>query len=544
MNKTTRNYIFSITIILLISASLAYSQTWSKTYGGRGWDFPLSGVASKDGGYVFAGWSYSFGDCDGCVWVMKIDKLGNIVWQKGIGGRYRNTAYTIAATPDNAYVVAGWSDSFVEIGIDAYIIKIDDNGKVLWQKRFYDRYLGYDIFEVHSIIATPDNKYVAAGFSPAFGGAAWLSMLDSNGNIIWQKSYSKGRGGSFTSIALTDDGGFIAFGEIFEYDGENTGHCLMKLNKDGNIVWQKVFNDGGGYRKLIVPTSDGGYIATGIIYDLNSSYPDAWIVKLDKNGNILWQKSYGTAAVEGLNGIIQTSDNGYLVTGYTTAILKKTANIWLMKLNESGNIIWQKIIAEKNAADPNFILHSSDGGYLLSGNTDSFHLDNFDAWIFKLDSNGIIDASCGYIKDSTLLKSKDTHAEVIDIDVVPKNATSVAISTDGKVYDANADVKEICPPIQIRCDPSTLPFLVRVSRCSIKSLNDFSGPLRLSCFGLPDGANCNFSSSSIDLGANEEKIFKVGIKIDRRLPAGVYPFSIVATTGNSAQTFLMKLTIR
>lgn len=234
-------------------------------------------------------------------------------------------------------------------------------------------------------------------------------------SIQWQKSL----GGSYSDVAKsiqqTSDGGYIIAGESDSTNGDVTGNhgtsdfWIVKLSALGIIEWQKSL--GGSYGDIansIQQTSDGGYIVAGESSSINGDVTgnhgnaDYWIVKLDSSGNIQWQKSLGGSNRDAANSVQQTSDGGYIVAGESNSTNGDVtgnhgnSDYWIVKLDPSGTIQWQKSLGGSLHDAANSIQQTSDGGYIVAGGASSSNGDvthnngNDDFWIVKLDSLGTI----------------------------------------------------------------------------------------------------------------------------------------------------------
>jgi len=399
------------TVTVMVTPSL--NIVWQKTFGGN--LFNANSIKqTTDGGYVFAGWSranYSGNHGGYDFWVVKLDSSGTEVWEQNLGGSGNELAYSIQQTTDGGYIVAGESDDATgnHGNTDYWIVKLDSSGNIIWQKS-----LGGSGGETaYSIQQTNDGGYIVAGTSTSTDGDVtgnhgngdyWIVKLDSSGNIIWQKSLG-GSGNDYAqSIQQTSDGGYIVAGTSTSNDGDVTGHhgaagvpgvngvsdyWIVKLDSSGNIIWQKSL--GGSDDDIVTSiqqTTDGGYIVAGYSWSTdgdvtgNHGNGDYWIVKLDSSGNIIWQKSLGGSGNDYASSIQQTTDGGYIVAGTSWSNdgdvtghhgAAGVTDYWIVKLDSSGNIIWQKSLGGSNTDGAHSIQQTTDGGYVVAG--DSFSND-------------------------------------------------------------------------------------------------------------------------------------------------------------------------
>jgi len=303
--------------------------------------------------------------------------------------------------------------------IDALFIKAQNAPAIEWQKS-----IGGPEAYPNSIQQTTDDGYIIAGNSKSNRGDVtgnhggndfWIVKLDSAGKIIWQKSLGGSYDDFVSSVIQTTDGGFIAAGSSSSLDGDVTGNhgardiWVVKLNPSGVIEWQKTY--GGSYSEAasaIQQTTDGGYIVAGSSSSKNGDVTgnhgssDGWIIKLDSTGIIQWQKSLGGSLSDGANSIQQTTDGGYIVAGDTHSsdgdITSNHGNgdFWVVKLNSLGVIEWQKTLGGTEYDAAYSVQQTTDGGYVIAGETFSKNGDvignhgNADFWVVKLDALGNI----------------------------------------------------------------------------------------------------------------------------------------------------------
>ena len=422
-----RNKIVGMLLMLSLSTATVSATTyWAKTYGGDGDEDLSSAEQTLDGGIITAGRTTSFvsGDDFDNMLIMKLDSYGNIEWQKVYGGESTDGAMAISQANDG-YIVAGYTNSF-GAGGDIWVLKLDENGNIEWQKVY-----GGDEWDFAFHIQQANDGYIVAGTTHSYGekGDIWILKLDENGNIEWQKVYGGEENSSEAAFFVQQaNDGYIVAGNT------NLGEkiwkiFLMKLDKNGNIEWQKVYGGEKDCSFGFLQQTEDGYVMAGMIEQ------DIFIMKTDENGNIEWQKVYGGEEREAILFASQTK-GGYIMAGYTSSFGAGGLDAWILKLDENGNIEWQKVYGGEGLDESRFIYETEDG-YIMAGYTSSFG-DRIDIWILKLGTNGeiIFDEGSGasvaetYVKsvDTSLVaeeisfSSKDTNAKIINTNVVPKNA--------------------------------------------------------------------------------------------------------------------------
>ena len=406
-----------------IQAEIFATPAWARAYGGSSADQANSIQQTPDGGYIVAGWTSSFGAGGTDAWVLKLDASGTVVWQKTYGGSGDDFAKSIRQTPDGGYIVAGWTTSFGAGSNDAWVLKLDSSGGVVWQKTYGDSMTDFADYAEQ----TTDGGYIVA----ACKNASWILKLDANGAIIWQKTFNGNNCASV--IQQTADGNYIAAGNNYGAGGDDV--WLLKLDPNGTVIWQKSYGGSSsdwGY--AFQQTTDGGYIIAGRTFSFGAGNDDALVLKLDANGAIVWQKTYGGVDYDHANAIGQTSDGGYIVAGRSDSFIS-WVSVWVFKLDAGGTIVWQKTYGGSDIGDSNSVQQTSDGGYVVAGWTYSYGAGASDLWVLKLDSNGGIAISCNFIEDTSItpisisiIPYASTFAEDIKT-VVPSVSSATVQST-------------------------------------------------------------------------------------------------------------------
>lgn len=430
MNKY-RKTIFAIALFLSYSVLLAQtppSIQWQKSFGGSQSDQAMHGVACSDGGYITIGTTRSTnGDVTGNhgeydVWVVKTNSNGAMQWQKCFGGTNWDFGKYIQQTADGGFIIAGSTgsndgDASGNHGsIDAWVVKLNAAGNIEWQKCLG----GSSTDEAICIKQTSDGGYIVAcntgsnnGDVTVFYGVLdyWIVKLSGTGVIQWQKSFGGSDNEQIYSIRQTADGGYIASGQSKSNNGDVTGnhgnfdYWIIKISTTGTLQWQKSLGGVGSDLGMgITITADGGYIVTGQTDSFggdvvgNHGSADAWVVKLDATGNKIWQKCFGGPSYDVGTDIFQQPNGNFIMISYAASNSgDPTGNqglfdFWLVNFDPTGNLIWQKTYGgDKN--DVAFAVSPTiDNGFILFGYSASATGDVTlnqgmdDYWIVKLNA--------------------------------------------------------------------------------------------------------------------------------------------------------------
>jgi acyl CoA:acetate/3-ketoacid CoA transferase alpha subunit len=362
---------------------------WAKTYGGTLWDRAYSVQQTSDGGYIVAGYTQPFaGSVD--LFLIKTDANVNIQWAKTYRGTNWDFGYSVQQTSDGGYIVLGRTRSFGADSADILLIKTDANGNIQWAKT----YGGTNWDEARSVQQTSDGGYIVAGYTNSFGAGSWdlfLIKTDANGNIIWAKTY----GGTYTdyarSVQQTSDGGYIVLGRTRSFGADSADILLIKTDANGNIQWAKTYggiDDDAAFS--VQQTSDGGYIVAGYTWSFGESIWNIFLIKTNGSGDVEWAKTYEVRDYDWAYSVQQTSDGGYIVAGKTYYFLAGGWDIFLIKTDESGDVEWAKTYGGGSDDNAYSVQQTSGGGYIVAGETYSFGAGYYDIFLIKTDANGNI----------------------------------------------------------------------------------------------------------------------------------------------------------
>jgi hypothetical protein len=242
------------------------------------------------------------------------------------------------------------------------------------------------------LVQTTDGGYALAGSTESFGTGVtdfWLVKTDAAGTMMWERTY----GGTFYdeaySLVQTGDGGYALAG----YTGFLDGPCdfwLVKTYANGTMMWNRTYGGTNNeWAEALVQTTDGGYALAGytgspLVYDR-----DFWLVKTDANGTMMWERTYGGTDYDNAYALIQTSDDGYALAGYTQSFGAGSPDFWLVKTDATGTMMWNRTYGGTYCDDLAYALaQTSDGGYALAGVRGSFGTGSDDFWLVKTDAAG------------------------------------------------------------------------------------------------------------------------------------------------------------
>lgn len=387
--------VFFIFVSLIYSFfGLSYTQseplTWDKAYGGSGYEKAETIIPTKEGGYALAGSVQPRGVKKKDFWIIKINAQGELEWEKNYGEEGEEEAYSLIQTKEGGYTVAGYKRVKDGERKDFWIIKLNEKGSQEW-----NRIYGGESWErARSIIQTEDGGYLVVGetWSKGAGKAdIWLLKLNSQGELKWDRTYG-GRDVDLASkIIQTRNRDFIISGWTSSKGNGLFDIWILKMNPQGELKWDKTYGGKGDEKAYCIQqTEDGGYIIAGEIKSQLAGKSDAWIVKLDQNGNLQWEKRFGGNDNDRAYSITQTESGGYIFVGETPYQSAGKVDAWVVKLDDRGNILWNKTYGGRSYDEACSIIPAQDSGYVVAGGTRSKGAGSKDAWVIKIDENGEI----------------------------------------------------------------------------------------------------------------------------------------------------------
>lgn len=368
-------------------ASAAKASSWNRIFGGQEEDRGYFASQTSDEGYILTGYITSYGAGDVDLWLIKAYSNGSKVWDRTFGGPGRDRGESVQQTNDGGYIIAGHTNTTGAGGRDVWLIKTDSNGSMLWNRTFGgpDEDWGYCVQE------TRDGGYIVAGDTYSFGAGdrdVWLIKTNSNGSKEWDRTFGWPGYDGGISAQQTTDGGYIIAGRT-NSSGRGDDVWLIKTDSNGDRLWDEIFggpNDDWGY--CVQETSDGGYIVAGDTESYGSGGKDVWLIKTDSSGNKEWDKTFGGPSWDWGVSVLETDAGEYLAAGSTYSYGAGNVDLLLIKVDRDGDEIWERTLGGPDEDWGCSVEQTVDGGYVVAGSTRSYSARGLDAWLIKADGNG------------------------------------------------------------------------------------------------------------------------------------------------------------
>ena len=489
-----------------LEANKAESQQiqWSRTYGGIYSEYGYFVEQTRDGGYIVGGSTNSFGAGGRDIYLVKTDPFGRIVWSRTYGGEGSDYAYSVQQTRDGGFVAAGYTYSFQEAyDAQVYLIKTDSFGAVQWSRTY--GYTTYDYY-CYSVQQTTDGGYILAGgrYSYPGGTDVYLLKTDTLGYLEWSRTYGGTNYDYGYSVQQTADGGYIVVGYTYSFGAGDYDVYLIKTDNLGYMAWSRTY--GGSdwdYGYSVKQTTDGGYIVGGYTDSFTEGYDsDAYLIKTDDLGYIRWSRTYGGTGYDYAYSVEQTTDQGYICTGGTDSFGEMyDEDVYLIRTDSSGEVVWARTYGDTSYEYGRCVRQTADGGYVvvryasmgeLAGGAAAFD----DIMLTKFDSFGNtcigeFVSSTGY-SVSTYTSTPGTEEFYPETQVA-----SPATMTTSPATDTTTICEFILEPefiVEVR--PDTNSLCVGGSSADyyviLTSVGEFGYPCTLFAVGLPPGVTGSF----------------------------------------------------
>ncbi|PJA28006.1 MAG: hypothetical protein CO189_05465 [candidate division Zixibacteria bacterium CG_4_9_14_3_um_filter_46_8] len=358
---------------------------WTRTYGGSSESGARSVQQTTDGGYIIAGYTYSFGAGSDDFYLVKTDSSGNMEWDHRYGGTNIDQAFSVVQTADEGYIMAGITWSFGEGNTDFYLIKTNEYGGAQWGRT----YGGLNGDDAKSVLQTADGGFIVAGYRviPGFSQYQfYLVRTNDIGDTIWTRTYGwQFRNDQAYSIELTSDGGFIVAGVT---DNNNADFYVVKTDSVGDTLWTRTYGGAGiDVARSINQTNDGGYLIGGYTTSYGGGANDVYLIKLNSNGDTIWTGTYGGTDNDYGCSVKETMDGDYIVSGYTSSFGAGLKDAYLLKIHPNGDLNWSRTYGGIYDDYCYSVGQTNDSGFIIAGATDTLGAGGYEFYLVKIEGD-------------------------------------------------------------------------------------------------------------------------------------------------------------
>lgn len=374
-------------LVLLSSAGCQMAggggRTFAVAFGGARADHFNCVEQTPDGGYIAAGCTKSYGTSPYYdAWLVKADPSGREVWYRTFGGERWEEAHSVWPTRDGGYILAGATGIGYGYDWEAWLIKTNASGEQVWTQVFR----ADKESEAYCVRETRDGGYIVAG---SYDQDAWVMKTDPTGKKIWSRTFGENDlEDEANCVQEMRDGGYIVAGSTESLGAGGTDGLLIRLDPTGRVIWSRTFG-GPDWDSVdcVQETRDRGLILAGGTESWGAGKWDAWLIRTDASGNEVWSRTFGGPDRDSLSSTQQTRDGGYIVVGRTLSFGAGNYDVWLIKVDRSGEEAWSRTFGDRAGEYAGAVLQTRDGGYIIAGATVS-ETGNIDGWLIKTDSKG------------------------------------------------------------------------------------------------------------------------------------------------------------
>ncbi len=309
----------------------------------------------------------------------------------GANGVTISHANAIAIAPNGDIIIVGNTFGFGAGGSDFWVLCLSENGSIIWQKTFG----GSDDDYANAVAIAPNGDIIVAGDTSSFGNGGWDTLvirLDGRGNVKWEKTYGGEDDEYANAVAIAPNGDIITAGSTSSFGAGNADIWVMRLNANGNVKWQMTYGgpkDDEAYGVAL--TSGGDIIVSGYTESFGAGDWDAWILRLSGNGDVIWQKTYGGKKSDEINAVTPASNGDIIVAGDTSSFGAGGSDFWVLRLSGNGKPEWSRTYGGKKDDYANAVALTPNGDIIVAGGTYSFGAGGKDLWILSLDGKGNVE---------------------------------------------------------------------------------------------------------------------------------------------------------
>ncbi len=358
--------LFAQGILTSVNAQ-APDTIWTATFGGTQWDRGNSVLETPDGDFVVTGFTWSFGGGGADVFLVKTDDTGDSVFQITYGGGEADKGRSIDFTSDGGFIIVGETESFGAGWDDFYLLRTDALGDTLWTRT----YGGVHFDEGWSAQETSDGGFIMTGMTRSFGAGSYdvfLIKTDSYGDTLWTRTIGGSAWDAGYAVRETSNGDFVFVGETGSFGPGSYAVYLGRLNSAGDVLWTQTY--GGSSEDVgrdVQETSDGGFIITGFTWSFGPDMRNVYIVRTDSVGDTLWTRTYGGPGTDAGNSVIETFSGNYVIAGETDSFGAGESDVYLLMVDENGDTLWTGTYGGLDEDSGISIRQTADGGFIITG---------------------------------------------------------------------------------------------------------------------------------------------------------------------------------
>lgn len=360
--------------------------SWSRTFGGSGEDVGCDLVVCQSGGFAIGGYTYSFGAGMNDAWLIRVDAQGNLLWNQTYGKEYGESVFGLIECQDGGFALVGTTATYDIDHIDMWLVRTDSEGSLLWNQS----YGGAKAEEGHSLVECSAGGFVLAGNTKGFGADTqdmWLVRITENGTLLWQRTFDGlGSWDYCFRVLECSAGGFIMIGYSIAGNNADYGVFLVRTDASGNKIWSKIFSGYPGvipyYQRgfALIECQEGGFAILAQLLAPDRRHTDLRFIRIDNQGNQLWDHTYGGVEEERSYDLVETDDGGFMLLA---SVLNPEEPQWdalLFRTDENGTLLWESLVGTSNWEMGYALVKCPYTGFALAGYVRQFQSEE-DVWL-------------------------------------------------------------------------------------------------------------------------------------------------------------------
>lgn len=387
---------------------------WVNHYGGENGDMVWSHKAVPTGGFILAGESGSNNNGESDMILVRVADDGEQQWLRYYGGDDSERCFDVINTSDNGFLLVGYSRSFGEGQTDWYVIKTDSSGDPEWSRT----YGGENFDECFSAIENQEG-YSLAGFTWSFGAGQkdfYLMQIDRRGQVVWEETYGTEDFEFCRNHVTTVDGGYALTGYSIDPVDHSKDIWLVITDSEGNMDTETSF--GGRFNDDaygMIRTSDDSYLMVGYSIEEEDGDSDGFAVRTSADGDLVWEKTYGGDRDDIFQSVTEAEAGGYLLVGSTYSFGEGLMDGYMVRIDQDGNEIWSTTFGG-NQTDEFLSAVATQSGYSLAGESISGFESN-DCWLVQSDADPVIEFSIRLVSGWNLISAPmiPLRPEMVDV---------------------------------------------------------------------------------------------------------------------------------
>jgi len=378
-------YVLPLSLLLLVSCSK--EESFIKTYGGEGPDRGIHLIQSSDNNYVVVGNTMTRSNgLD--VYLLKCSASGDTLWTRCLGGPGDDNGWCIKETADDGFIIVGFTQKDTETPNDILLIKTDSEGHQQWRKTY-----GGTADDIGwSLVVTEDGGYAIAAQTDSQGAGeldAFLLKTNTTGDSLWSRTYGGPLVDRVFSIDKTVDHGFVMAGITYSYSAGDRDAYLIKTDSLGEMIWQRSYG-GSGYDNAhtVIVNDMGEIILTGYGQHWGDSLQmDVFLKQISSLGKDVWTRTYGGPANDRAMTVVETQERGYILTGFTQSFGQGNWDVYVVKTTATGDTVWTNSYGTPAPDHGYDIIQDHRGDFWVTGWTHGFGSPEGDLLLIK--QNGV-----------------------------------------------------------------------------------------------------------------------------------------------------------